>query len=473
MPEVDDRPPLSAEQRPAGLRVAIVGAGPSGLFAAQELAAHEAVERIDLYDRLPTPFGLLRYGVAPDHPNIKLVGDALERVLRHDHVNFYGLVDVGTALPVSELRAAYDAVILSFGAGGDLLLGIPGEELHGSRSGREFVEWYGGHPDAAHQSLEGADAVAVVGVGNVAVDVARVVIKDVAALAATDMPEVVLAELDAHRQGVPEGHDVYLIGRRGPQHAAFTTKELRELVDLPGLRVSLSEGALDGIDEDALDRRTRANVEAIRKAVERTAAEPDGDGRWLHLIFWHRPVRLLGDGIVEELICERTALVDGRLVGTGEELALPVRLVLRAVGYRGRALPGVPFDEARGVIPNDAGRVLDEGVPVPGLYTSGWIKRGPSGVIGTNKPDSAETVASLLADLAGASPKRSEKTAERLLAARGLPFAGYQDWLAIDAEERARGAQLGRARTKVATWDELTEIALARAVADAAPGSSG
>lgn len=460
MPEADDRPQLS---QPRGLRVAIVGAGPSGLFAAQALTADDGVERVDLYDRLPTPFGLLRYGVAPDHGNIKLVGDALEKVLRHDRVGFYGLVDVGVTLPLDDLREAYDAVILAFGAGGDLLLDIPGEELHGSRSGREFVEWYGGHPDAAHQSLADADAVAVIGVGNVAVDVARVVLKDVAALATTDMPQEVLAELDAHREAAASGHDVYLIGRRGPQHAPFTTKELRELLDLPGLNVSLSDGALDGLDESALDRRALANVDAIRKAVERTEAAANPSGRWLHLLFWHRPVRMTGDGIVEQLVVERTHLVDGRLQGTGDETALPVRLVLRAVGYKGLAMPGVPFDEKRGVIPNEGGRVVDaNGSQVPGLYTSGWIKRGPIGVIGSNKPDAAETVSALLADLASTDRRGSGRTGEEILTARGLDIATFEDWLTIDAEERALGASLGRARTKVATWDELTDLALGR-----------
>lgn len=451
--------------------MAIVGAGPSGLFAAQALTASDAVSRVDLFERLPTPFGLLRYGVAPDHGNIKLVGDALERVLRHDLVEFYGLVDVGVTLPLEDLRAAYDAVILAFGAGGDLLLNIPGEELHGSRSGREFVEWYGGHPDAAHQSLTGAEAVAVVGVGNVAVDVARVVLKDVSDLATTDMPQDVLDELDAHRDAAEGGHEVYLIGRRGPQHAAFTTKELRELLELPGLQVTVSEDAFDGIDEASLDRRARANVEALRRAVENSAPATVG-GPTLHLLFWRRPVRMTGDGIVESLVVERTTLRDGRLVGTGEETALPVNLVLRAVGYRGTPIPGVPFDDARAVIPNQAGRIVDEtGTPIPGLYTSGWIKRGPTGVIGTNKPDAAETVASLLADLAQAPRTADGRTAEDLLTARGLDIARFEDWLAIDAQERALGASLGRARTKVATWDELTDLALGRADENGQPSS--
>lgn len=456
-----------------GLRVAIVGAGPSGLFAAQALTGADAIGQVDLFDRLPTPFGLLRYGVAPDHGNIKLVGDALERVLRHERVEFYGLVDVGVRLPLDDLRAAYDAVILAFGASSDLPLGIPGEELFGSRSGREFVEWYGGHPDAAHQSLAAADSVAVVGVGNVAVDVARVVLKDVDDLSTTDMPQDVLDELGAHREAsaYAGGHEVYLIGRRGPQHAAFTTKELRELLDLPGLRVTLSDGALDGIDDEALDRRQRGNIEAIRQAVERPASPAD-DELLLHLLFWRRPVRMAGDGIVETLVVERTQLVDGVLVGTGEETELPVNLVLRAVGYRGRPFEGVPFDAERAIIPNDAGRVIDpSGAAVPGLYTSGWIKRGPVGVIGTNKPDAAETVASLLADLATAVPKRGTPTAEELLAAHGIPIARFEDWLVIDEYEKALGASQGRVRTKVATWEELTDLALGRAeVGEVAPG---
>lgn len=464
----DPTPSLSVTAGDAKLRVAIVGAGPSGLFAAQALTASEAIGRVDIFDRLPTPFGLLRYGVAPDHPNIKQVGDALERVLRHDRVEFYGLVDVGVTLPLDELRYTYDAVILSFGATGDMLLKVPGEELHGSRSGREFVEWYGGHPDAAHQSLTGKDAVAVIGVGNVAVDVARVVLKDVSSLAITDMPQEVLDELDQHRRTASERHDVYLIGRRGPQHAAFTTKELRELLDLPGLRVTVTDGDLEQVDTAVLDRRTRSNVEAIRDAVERSAASDGHDGPTLHLMFWSRPVRMTGDGMVEHLVVERTAMVDGLLTGTGEETVLNVGLVLRAVGYRGEPLPGVPFDRERAVIRNQAGRVIDEdGRQVPGLYTAGWIKRGPTGVIGTNKPDAVETVASLLTDLVGTTPKTGRVAAEDLLINHGLAIARFEDWLAIDAEERRLGATQGRARTKVATWDELTDLALGREDSDA------
>lgn len=448
-------------------RIAVIGAGPSGLFAAQALAGQDTLEcTVDLYDRLPTPYGLLRYGVAPDHTSIKAVANALAKVLESPRISFTGLVEFGRDVAREELLQAYDAVVYAVGAPRDLTMGIPGEDLPGSGSAREFVEWYGGHPDARPQSLAGVTGAATIGVGNVALDVGRILAKQAHALTTTDMPDPVLAELAASPIT-----DVWIIGRRGPQHAAFTTNELRELTRLDGVQLIIDPAHLEGIDEEGLDRRTRTNLGILRDAA---AAPRDPDApRRLHLLFWHRPVRLDGADRVESLTVERTRLdadvpvadpalapPPARVVGTGELSTLPVQLVLRAIGYRGAPLPGVPFDEVRAVIPHDEGRVLDApgGTRCPREYVTGWIKRGPTGVIGTNKSDAAQSVAHLLEDLAAVPPQEPQLKVVDLLAARGVRPATFADWQAIDAAEQARGAARGRARTKLGTWEELGAV---------------
>lgn len=447
-----------AEAQPR--RVAIVGAGPAGLFAAQHLMAgdHPPVF-VDIFDRLPTPFGLLRYGVAPDHTSIKSVATALARTFESDRVRFLGHVELGSDVTRQQLLDAYDAVIYAVGAADDLLMDVPGEELLGSGSARHFVAWYGGHPDAVAHSLRGVRFVACIGVGNVAVDVARILAKDAGSLHETDMPEAVLAELEAS-----DVTDIWIIGRRGPLHASYTTKELRDLLATPGLEVIVEPGTFDGIDPTGLDRRTRANLEALRAVEDR---DPTGDGpvrRRLHFLFWHRPIEIRGDQRVSELVLERTMHdAGGRLVGTGEHRVIPVDQVFRAIGYQGVALPDVPFDHERGVVPNEAGRVVGaDGRPSPGEYVTGWIKRGAVGVIGTNKSDAAETISSLLADLADLAdlpdlPRHDAEPLERLRM-DGVRPTTFDDWLAIDAAEVGRGEQLGRPRVKIDTWGELMRL---------------
>jgi ferredoxin--NADP+ reductase len=434
-------------------RVAIIGAGPSGIFAAQALLAHPGIA-VDLYDRLPTPYGLLRYGVAPDHTSIKGVGDALARVFDSPAIRFLGLVEFGKDVTRKELLGAYDAVIYAAGAAEDAEMAVPGENLPGSESARSFVAWYSGHPDAVPFRLTGVRSVVTVGVGNVAVDVSRILCKTAAELTPTDMPDPVLNELRGHI-----ARDVWIVGRRGPEHASFTTPELRELLTLPHVQ-PVVHGALDEIDLTTLDRRPRANVEAMKVAAERSV--PDASLR-LHLLFWHRPVEVVGRHRVSGLMLERTALdSSGRLVGSGEERTIECELVLRAIGYRGRALAGVPFDETRGVIPNRAGRVTDaRGRVQKREYAVGWIKRGPTGVIGTNKRDAAETVASLIADLPEAPPVVLEPV-EKMLSRRGLRPTSYQDWMRIDAAESELGGRYGRLRTKIASWSDLRDIARGR-----------
>ncbi len=443
-------------------RIAIVGAGPSGLFAAQSLVGQSDVPvSVDIFDRLPAPYGLLRYGVAPDHTSIKSVATALARTFDNEAVRLVGNVEFGRDIDRAELLAAYDAVVYAVGASEDMRMGVPGEDLPGSRSAREFVAWYSGHPDAEPQPLEGITAAATIGLGNVAVDVARILAKTAESLEVTDMPEDVLAEL--HRHTVD---DIWIVGRRGPQFAAFTTVELRELVHTPGLQVTVNADAFDGIDESTLDRKTRTNVEILRAVAAGQAGTGAGEGegegesprRRLHFLFWRKPVALEGSDRGEALVVERTRIDEtGKVVGTGEQTRLPVQLVLRSIGYRGIALPGVPFDTRRSVIANEEGRVTDTaGVVQPREYVVGWIKRGPVGVIGTNKSCAAQTVRHLLADLS-ADADAPEPTSDALstLAARGVRATSLADWRAIDAAELALGAGRGRERTKIETWDGL------------------
>jgi len=423
-------------------RIAIIGAGPSGLFTAAALLAQGGDDlAIDIFDRLPTPFGLLRYGVAPDHASIKAVATTLARVFEAPRVRFLGLVELGRDVSAAELVAAYDAVIYAVGAADDRHLGIPGEDLPGSRSARQFVAWYSGHPDADPQPLAGVRDAVVVGVGNVAVDVARILLKDRDDLSATDMPDAVLAEL---RTAAVE--HAWLVGRRGPEHASFTTPELRELLETPGIGVELLGCDLADIDEEALERHARANLAAIARAVDASPAEP---ARWLHLLFWHRPAELEGEGRVQSVTFAPTA--EG-----GSAVTVPADLVLRSIGYRGLRLPGVPYEDGR--IPNLEGRVVEtDGSERPGEYAVGWIKRGPVGLIGSNKKDAAETAAHVLEDLA-ALPPRPLEDLDAVLAARGVRPSNLEDWRRIDLAEIDRGTIRGRERTKVEAWHDLLAL---------------
>lgn len=437
-------------------RIAIIGAGPSGLFAAQALVAAETPGlelSVDLIDRLPTPYGLLRYGVAPDHTSIKSVANALARTFESGRVRFLGTVEFGRDVTREELLSAYDAVIYAVGASEDLRMDIPGEDMAGSISAREFVAWYGGHPDARTQILDRVTSVATIGVGNVAVDVARILVKDPHDLHVTDMPQAVLDTLAEHTVT-----EVHVVGRRGPHHASFTSKELRELVNLDGVQVSIDPGAFDGIDEEDLDRRTRTNITVLQDCLTNEVPNPRAR---LVFHFWARPVEVLhaADESVNGLVLERTRLdADGRVVGTGTTFAIGVQRVLRAIGYRSVPLPGVPFDERAGIVPNVEGRVVDaDGTVQHREYVAGWIKRGPVGVIGTNKSDAAETVQHLLDDLAG-QPAVEGPTLDERFADRGFRPSTFADWQAIDAAEIALGERRDRERTKIEGWRELLEL---------------
>ncbi|MBW8092914.1 MULTISPECIES: FAD-dependent oxidoreductase [Streptomyces] len=438
------------------LRVAVVGSGPSGVYAAQALVQQEAVPDVSVHvlDRLPCPYGLVRYGVAPDHEKIKSLQHTLRAVLEHPRVGFLGHVHVGPPPLVPErLLELYHAVVYCVGAATDRRLGVPGEELPGSYSATEFVSWYSAHPDAPGDAFAlGADSAVVIGVGNVAVDVARVLARGAEELRPTDVPHAALGALSESRVT-----DIHMVGRRGPSQAKFTTKELRELGALTGADVLVrpEELALDPAygDPSGLPAVNRRNVEVLRDWARRS---PAGRPRRIHLRFFLRPVALLGEDAVRAVRFERTA-PDGRggVAGTGvfEEIEAP--LVLRSVGYRGVPLPGLPFDEERGTVPNAAGRVLRGGAPSPGEYVAGWIKRGPTGVIGTNRPCAKETVASLLSDAEALAARPVAADPLRALREAGVEPVEWTGWLRIEAAEEELGEALGRTKVKIPDWTGL------------------
>jgi NADPH-dependent glutamate synthase beta subunit-like oxidoreductase len=452
------------------LRVAVVGAGPAGIYAAEALTRQDDVPvAVDLIDRLPTPFGLVRHGIAPDHPKMRAIRDTLHRTLEDPLVRFVGNVDVGVDISLEELRRHVDAVIYTYGASVDRHLGIEGEELPGSLAATDLVAWYTGHPDAdrarVEAALAGVRSVLVVGVGNVALDVGRVLARTAPELEPTDMPQHVLDALAA----MPV-EEVTILGRRGPAQAAFTTQELKELGELDGATVLVDAADLEldpGSEERAAtDRNVSRNLAVLRGWVDHA---PTPGRTPLHLRFFGRPVRLLGEDRVTGVEVERTAVDgDGRVMGTGELSVVPADLVVRSVGYRGLPLPGLPVDERSGTVPNEEGRVLRDGRQSPGEYVAGWIKRGPSGVVGTNKHDARETVAGLLADVADGGLRTHGPVDDLVdeLVARGVQPVLLDDWRAIDAAEIALGATKGRARTTLHEREAL--LAAARAAAAAA-----
>ncbi|TFD62995.1 FAD-dependent oxidoreductase [Cryobacterium ruanii] len=459
---------------PSALRVAIIGAGPAGIYAGNILnrlvqeAAHTVA--IDLFDSLPAPYGLIRYGVAPDHPRIKGIVKSLREMLDADTIRFIGNVSFGTDLSLADLREHYHAVIFATGAAQDAPLVIPGIELPGSFGAADFVSWYDGHPDVPLEWPLDATDVAVIGNGNVALDVARILAKHADDLLTTDIPASVYAGL----AGSPVT-DVHVFGRRGPSQVKFTPIELRELADIPD--VDLVVYAEDFTPDSHCEQLVASNNQV--KIMTRTlngwlTRVPQGASRRLHLHFLHAPLEVYGDGRVEGIRFERTEHTgDGGVKATGQIVDYPVQAVYRAVGYRGSALTGVPFDAVRGVIPNDGGRVLDaSGVPIAGLYATGWIKRGPVGLIGHTKGDALETVTRLVADLpALVADEKPLGTADAILALldeRGVEFTTWAGWQALDAHELKLGSldevTPGRERVKVISRAEQVAISRAEAL---------
>ncbi len=450
----------------SALRVAVVGAGPSGFYTADALLKARSDVSVDIYDRLPAPFGLVRYGVAPDHQKIKSVTAMYARTASDPRVHFWGNVEVGRDVTVTELKRHYHAVVFAYGAPDDRRLGIPGEDLIGSLPATDFVAWYNGHPDYAEVEppLDGEHAV-VIGVGNVAVDVARILAKTAAELASSDIADHAL-----HALGESRVRDVVVAGRRGPAEAKFTTKELREFGELAGADVYVDprDLVLHPASERflAAQQTAQRNVEVLRGFADRPAR---GLSRRVAFRFLYSPRSIESDASGERVAAitmERNELIerqDGSLasVGTGALERWPAQLVLRSVGYHGSPMPGAPFDEQRGVIPNELGRVLDRhaGAPVPGLYTAGWIKRGPNGVIGTNKADAMETVATLLTDdLPSPSDPRPEAI-EHLLHRRGVDTIDFEQWRRIDRLELTLGKEQGRPRVKLVSRSDLLSAA--------------
>jgi len=465
-------PPLGSESRP--LRVAVVGSGPSAFYAVQALfkAANLQV-RVDMFDRLPTPFGLVRGGVAPDHQKIKSVTRIYEELARDPRCRFFGAVKVGRDLEVGDLTAHYDHIVWATGNESDRRLGVPGEDLAGVHSATAFVGWYNGHPDFADQSfdLAATETVTVVGNGNVAMDVARILLKDPAELAATDIADHALAAL--RESSVRE---VVLLGRRGPAQAAFSPKELEEIAELVGVDVVVdaAEAELDPLSAAWVESQPRSAQRNV-KLVKELAARGEGSAaKKLRCRFLVAPVELLGDGgRLRAVKVEHSKLVADpsgtpRPQGLGTHSVLPAQMVLKAVGYRGVAVAGVPFDERNGIIPNRDGRVLerDGGAVVPGQYVVGWAKRGPTGLIGTNSPDSIATVKEMLADLTGktAAPLRPDDgdAIPELLARRGVDFVTWSDWCSLDAHEQEQGKACGKVRAKVVGVAEMLGVVRSR-----------
>jgi ferredoxin--NADP+ reductase len=458
---------LGTTARP--LRVAVIGSGPAGFYTVDALVKHkQIVAEVDLFERLPAPYGLVRYGVAPDHQKIKSVTLAYDKLGENPRVRFLGNVNVGHgSVSIEDLRAHYDQVVLAVGCETDRRLGIPGEDLAGSHAATSFVAWYNGHPDFRDHAVDlGTERAAIVGVGDVAMDLSRLLMKDVSELAATDMPSYAVDAFRANRV-----KEVVVLARRGPAQAAFAAKELEDIVDLAGVDVLVNAAHVradleSGAAEDGLAKR---KLEYLATVANRPATA--GSKRVL-LRFLASPVEILGEGgRVTGIVVEENALVKderGRIAarGTGRVETIPVGLVFRSVGYRGVPIPGVPFDDSAGIVPNDDGRVLKEGVPWPNVYVSGWIKRGPSGVIGTNKSDAAATVQRMVEDLGGpavvpelAPSATSRDAIDALLRERAVRVVTWADWKRLDALERARGSEVGKVREKVtATAEALAAL---------------
>jgi len=447
------------------LRLAIVGAGPAGIYAADILLKHEQAfdVSIDLFDRLPAPYGLVRYGVAPDHPRIKGIITALREVLDRGDIRVFGNVRFGEDLSLDDLKRHYHAVIFATGAVQDAALDIPGIDLPGSYGAADFVSWYDGHPDVPRDWPLDAESVAVVGNGNVALDVARILAKHPEDLMPTEISANVEAGLRASRVT-----DVHVFGRRGPMQVKFTPLELRELGEIPDVDLVVDDA--DFVYDEAARQAIESNKQilVIDRIFRKWREEPQtGSSRRLHLHFWSRPAEVVAgpDGRVAAIRIERTETDGaGGARGTGVYRDVPVQQVYRAVGYFGSPLPGVPYDERRGVIPNHEGRVLDDdGKVVPGVYATGWIKRGPVGLIGHTKSDAMETISHLIRDQAGWwSPVAPEESAVvDLLRERGIEWTDLDGWHRLDAHEIGLGEGAGRARVKVVPRDEMVRISRA------------
>jgi ferredoxin--NADP+ reductase len=436
-------------------RVAVIGAGPAGIYAADILIKALPEVTVDIFDRLPTPYGLIRYGVAPDHPRIKEIITALHHVLDEPRIRFIGNVDFGVDVKAEELRPFYDATVIATGADRDRDLEIPGIELPGSFGGADFVSWYDGHPDVPRDWPLTARHAAVLGAGNVAIDVARILAKTADELLETEIPDNVYRGLAASPIT-----DVHLFSRRGPAQVKFTPMELREMDESPNVEVVVHP---EGIEFDEGSMATIRGKRSLKMCVDIlqnwAAREPRGKQNRIHMHFLEAPVAILGEDGVTGLRTERQELTgDGSVRGTGDFTDWEVQSVYRAIGYRSRPIADLPFDERSATIPHDAGRILDlDGDRVPGMYATGWIKRGPVGLIGHTKKDANETIGSLLADLPTLpeATKRDREDVLTYLHNRGLKITTWAGWQLLDAHEISLGQPHGRGRIKVVPRDDM------------------
>ena len=439
------------------LRVAIIGSGPAGFYSADALLKNKAVPvTVDMFERLPVPFGLVRFGVAPDHQSIKRVQAAFERTAQLSGFRFFGNVRVGADLAVAELRRRYHAVLIAVGAPTDKHLGVAGEELAGSYAATSFVGWYNGHPDfLGHDFDLTSERAVVVGMGNVALDVARMLVRRPDELATTDIAGYALEALRSSRI-----REVVLLGRRGPAQAAFDQGELQDIAELNDVQVCV-EGELPPEDASKLESPARKNLEYVMALAKEP---PKNVERRVKLRFLTSPAELIGEaGRVRGVKVERNALVtqpDGSVAarGSGEFEVLPSGLVMRSIGYRGVELSGVPFDARSGTIPNQGGRVTENrgGETVPGLYTVGWIKRGPTGLIGTNKACAKETVDVILEDAENLTrPELEAADIAAELEAKGTRVVTFQDWRRLDQLEQEAGKATGKVREKYVRIEEM------------------
>lgn len=456
--------PLGSPDRP--LRVAVVGAGPAGFYTAESLLKHAGLTvDIDILERLPAPFGLLRYGVAPDHPKIKGVSAAYDRIAADPRVRFLGNVDVGHGvLGVPDLLACYDEVVFTIGCETDRHLGIAGEELDGSHPATSFVAWYNGHPDHAALPVNlGSERAVVVGIGDVAMDLARILLRNPEELAATDITTEALGILRGSRV-----REVVILARRGPAQAAFAAKELEDIGDLADVDVHVDVAQVRA-DLDAMDPHAGHDRHKLEVLAHLGEAPKNPEHKRLIVRFLASPSEIVGDGrrvtgirIEEtELLCDGEGRVSAH--GSGRFETIHTGLVVHSIGYRGVPVPGLPFDDAHGTIPNVEGRVTDGGVVVPGLYVAGWIKRGASGVVGTNKGDAAATITRLVEDLEGLAARGAAAVArsviDGLLRSRGARVVSWEGWKAIDLVERERGKAAGKVREKLTSFEDLLAAA--------------
>ena len=442
------------------MHVAVVGSGPSGFYAVDALIKAGVEFRVNMFERLPVPYGLVRSGVAPDHPKLKQAIKVYARLAEAEQFNYIGNVTVGADISVDELRATHHAVILTCGAETDRRLGIPGEDLPGSYTATEFVGWYNGHPDYRDREFDLSHETAVIiGQGNVAADVSRILAKTVDELKHTDIAGHALDALAESKI-----RNIYVIGRRGPAQAKFTSKELKEFGVLADCDPVIDEDelALNPASEAELDNTGNKKIYDLFCGL--AGQEPAGRRRCI-FTFLKSPREIIGEGRVERLLIEKNTLSGEPFRqsarGSGETFSLDTGIVFRSIGYHGIPMPGVPFDESRGVFSNEQGRVIQDGAAEHGLYTAGWIKRGPTGIIGTNKADSVETVRLLMEDLDSLDTGENRNGVAgcyEILDRRNIRHINFADWKKIDAAEINRGEPAGKPREKYTYVNEMLAL---------------